>query len=425
MKDETESISSSSFIFGNCETMATRILNNKNVLLGVTGSIAAYKAASLASQLTQAGAQVDVVMTREATRFVSALTFEALTHRHVVTDVMELLPDSQIGHVALAQRADVFVIAPATAHTLAKIAHGLADDAVSATALDTRAPLVIAPAMETGMWENAVTQDNVAQLVTRGAVIVEPEMGHLASGASGRGRLADLDAIVDTLRMTLGRGGDLAQRKIVVTAGGTQEPIDPVRVIANHSSGKMGFALAEGARDRGARVTLIAGVTPLRVPRGVAFISAPTTRAMRDAVLNAIADADALVMAAAVADFRPAQMAEQKIKKGRAETLTLELVKNPDILYEVAQAKRGIQNRLVVVGFAAETQDLIANARAKLEAKNLDLIVANPVPQSFGAELDQATLIARGGAVTELPPLPKEELAERILDFIVLLSPSF
>jgi len=406
--------------------MGCLILQNKTILLGVTGSIAAFKAASLASQLTQAGAHVDVVMTREAMQFVGPLTFESLTHRHVVTDVMALLPDSQIAHVALAHRADVFLIAPATAHMLAKLAHGLADDAVSATALDTRAPLVIAPAMETGMWENAATQDNVTKLVARGAIIVEPGVGRLASGASGRGRLADLDDIVDTVRAALGRNGDLANRKIVVTAGGTQERIDPVRVIANHSSGKMGFALAAAARDRGARVTLIAGTTHLRVPRGVEFVSAPSAREMRDAVLRVMPEADALVMAAAVADFRPAQAAEQKIKKGSAETLTLDLVKNPDILRDVAEwrdknLKSQIPNlkSMVVVGFAAETQDLLANARAKLEAKHLDLIVANPVPQSFGADVEQATLIARDGAVSELPPLPKEELAEKILDFVV------
>lgn len=394
-----------------------RILQNKNIVLGVTGSIAAFKAASLASRLTQLGAQVDVAMTREASQFVGPLTFESLTHRHVVTDVMALLPGSEIGHVALARRADIFVIAPATAHTIAKLAHGFADDAVSATALDTRAPLVIAPAMETGMWENAVTQDNVAQLVARGAVIVEPRVGQLASGASGKGRLADVDDIIDTIRAVLGRGGDLAKRKIVVTAGGTQEPIDPVRVIANHSSGKMGFALAECARDRGARVALIAGATQLRVPSGIERISAPSASEMRDAVLDAVQDADALLMAAAVADFRPAHTAEQKIKKGKTETLTLELVRNPDILQDVASlAPR--PSPLIVVGFAAETQELIANARSKLESKKLDLVVANPVPQTFGSDVEQATLIERGGAVTELPPMAKEDLAEKILDFV-------
>ncbi len=392
-----------------------RVLQNKTILLGVTGSIAAYKAAGLASQLTQAGAAVDVVMTREATQFISPLTFEALTRRHVVTDVMALLPDSQIGHVAMAKRADIFVIAPATAHTIAKLAHGLADDAVSATALDTRAPLVIAPAMETGMWEHAATQENIAKLVTRGAVIVPPGEGHLASGASGTGRLADADDLIDTIRAVLGRGGDLARRVIVVTAGGTQEPIDPVRVLANHSSGKMGWALAQAARDRGARVILIAGTTSLRVPRGVELVAASSAREMREAVLRAIVDTDALVMAAAVADFRPAQTAEQKIKKGNTKTLTLELVKNPDILADVA---RHSSRPAVVIGFAAETQELLVNARAKLELKNLDLIVANPVPSAFGSDIDRATLIERGGAATELPPLTKEDLSEKILDFI-------
>ncbi len=391
------------------------VLHNKHIVLGVTGSIAAFKAAHLASQITQLGANVDVVMTREATLFVAPLTFESLTHRHVVTDVMELLPDSQIGHVALAKRADLFIIAPATAHTIAKLAHGLADDAVSATALDTRAPILIAPAMETGMWENVVTQENVEKLKTRGAVIVEPGVGHLASGTSGKGRLAEVEEIIDVIRVTLGRGGDLANRKIVVTAGGTQEAIDPVRTIANHSSGKMGLALAERARDRGARVTLIAGVTSLRVPRGLEIMPATSTIAMRDAVMNAVGDADALIMAAAVADFRPAKSAEQKIKKSKEEKIVLELVKNPDILQEVSFA---LMRRTVLVGFAAETQDLIANARVKLEAKNLDLIVANPVPQSFGSELDRATLITRGGVVTELQPMLKEDLAEKVLDFV-------
>ncbi|MGE5262393.1 MAG: bifunctional phosphopantothenoylcysteine decarboxylase/phosphopantothenate--cysteine ligase CoaBC, partial [Acidobacteriota bacterium] len=332
---------------------------------------------------------------------------------------------STIGHVAMAQRADIFVIAPATAHTIAKIAHGLADDAVSATALDTRAPLVIAPAMETGMWDNPVTRENIAILISRGAKVVEPGVGHLASGVSGKGRLADPDDIVDILRQVLGRSGDLANRHVVVTAGGTQEPIDPVRVVANHSSGKMGFALAEAARDRGARVTLIAGTTHLRVPRGLDYIDAPRACDMRDAVLRVLPDADVLVMAAAVADFRPVQAAEQKIKKGEANALTLELVRNPDILVEVAEWRRSREaeasagkRRMIVVGFAAETNDLLTNARSKLEAKNLDLVVANPVPQSFARDAEQAILVERGGAATELAPMPKEELAGKILDFV-------
>lgn len=398
-----------------------RVLHEKTILLGVTGSIAAFKAAALASELTQAGARVDVVMTREATMFVGPLTFESLTHRHVVTDVMALLPDSTIGHVAMAHRADIFVIAPATAHMIAKIAHGLADDAVSATALDSRAPLVIAPAMESGMWENAATRENVAKLVARGALIVEPAIGHLASGASGKGRLADLDDIVDTIRMALGKSGDLVDRKIIVTAGGTQEPIDPVRMISNRSSGKMGWALAEAARDRGARVSLIARATGRRVPRGIDYEDAPRACEMRERVLNAMPSADALIMAAAVSDFRPAQAAAVKIKKGTSEGMVLDLVRNPDILHDVAEWRRGSSRSPVVVGFAAETNDLLSNARAKLTAKNLDLIVANPVPQSFGGDIEQATLIQKDGSVIELPPLTKEDLADKILDLVVTL----
>ncbi|MBI3742584.1 MAG: bifunctional phosphopantothenoylcysteine decarboxylase/phosphopantothenate--cysteine ligase CoaBC, partial [Chloroflexi bacterium] len=332
-----------------------RVLRNKNILLGVTGSIAAFKAAYLASQLAQNGANVDVVMTREAQQFTGKLTFEAITHRHVVTNQMELLPNAEIGHVALAKRADVFVIAPATANMLAKLAHGFADDAVSATALDTRAPLLIAPAMETGMWEHPATQINLKTLMARGAQLIEPNVGHLASGARGKGRMAEPEEIIDVLRATLGREGDLARKKIIVTAGGTMEAIDPVRVITNHSSGKMGFALAQAARDRGARVTLITGTTSLRVPRGMECVSAPSAREMREAVIKEIADADALLMAAAVADFRPAQPAEQKIKKGKAETLTVELVRNPDILADVKSEKQKAKSGkpFMVVGFAA------------------------------------------------------------------------
>ncbi len=401
------------------------IFQNKTILLGVTGSIAAYKAASLASQLTQAGAAVDVLMTREATQFVTPLTFESLTHRHVVTDVMALLPDSQIGHVAMARRADAFVIAPATAHTIAKIANGLADDAVSATALDSRAPLIVAPAMETGMWEHQATQENIARLVGRGVMVVEPAMGHLASGLSGKGRMADVDDVVDMLRTTLGRKGDLSGKRLIVTAGGTQEPIDPVRVVANRSSGKMGYALAEAARDRGARVRLISGPSMLRVPRGMEFESAPRACDMRDAVLRSLHDADALVMAAAVADFQPARAAKEKIKRATVKSLTLELVHAPDILKEVGRWRQENGKSLIVIGFAAETQDLMANARAKLEAKSLDLIVANPVPQSFGGDDEQATLIERSGSANQLPPMSKPDLANKILDFVAgrLASP--
>jgi len=394
-----------------------RVLKGKQIVLGVTGSIAAYKAVELASRLVKAGATVDVVMTEAATEFVTPLTFQSITARPVVIEMFKLLRETDIAHVSLARRADVLVIAPATANTIAKLAAGLADNMLTATALATTAPIVVAPAMETGMYENPATQESLARLRQRGVTIIEPGYGRLASGTIGVGRLAEVEEIMGTIRMVLGRGGDLAGRKVVVTAGGTQEPIDPVRFIGNPSSGRMGYSLAEAARDRGAVVTLIAGPTTLPKPVGVDFIPVRTAEEMREAVLEATPGADVLIMAAAVADYRPASIAGRKIKKGK-ERLTLELVRNPDILAEVAD------RQLLKVGFAAETEDLIENARAKLTEKRLDLIVANPVPASFGGDTIQATLIARDGEVTELPPLPKSELAELVLDKVVELLPA-
>ncbi len=392
------------------------ILQGKTILLGVAGSVAAHHAATLASHLAQAGAQVDVVMTHEATQFIGALTFETITHRPVVTDTLSLLPDSSIAHIAMAKRADVFVIAPATAPILAKLAHGFADDPISAAALATRAPLVIAPAIEPALWENATTRENVRQLCARGATLVEP--------GSGRNWLVDVDTIIDATRAVLGRQGDLAQRKIVITAGGTQEAIDPVRVIANLSSGRMGFALAEAARDRGAQVTLIAGVTHLRVPRGgIELLSAPTWAKMWDVVLREIQHADALIMSAAVTDFRPVKSAKQKIKPSADETFVLELVRNQDILGEVARASSRLvpsdPHPAVVVGFAAETEDVQKNARKKLESKNLDLIVAHPVAETALSETARSWWIPRHTSrAVELPVMAKEEFAGKILDFI-------
>ncbi|MFQ6059031.1 MAG: bifunctional phosphopantothenoylcysteine decarboxylase/phosphopantothenate--cysteine ligase CoaBC [Anaerolineae bacterium] len=405
-----------------------RILRDKHIVLGVTGSIAAYKAVGLASRLVQAGATVDVIMTEAATELVQPLSFQAITHRPVVTEMFtpstrsghRLLAKMEIGHVTLAQRADLMVIAPATANTIAKLAAGLADNMLTATALATRAPIIIAPAMESAMYESPVTQENLARLRQRGVTIVEPGYGRLASGAVGVGRLAEMEDILGTIRLVLGQGGDLAGRRVVVTAGGTREPIDPLRFVGNRSSGRMGYALAEAARDRGAKVTLVAGPTALITPPGVQFVPVDTAQEMRDAVLAALPGADVLIMAAAVADYRPAEIRERKIKKGEGG-LTLKLVRNPDILAQVARWRESEPggSRLVVVGFAAETEDLVENARAKLEAKGLDLIVANPVPVSFGAPESQATLIDHQGEVTELPLLPKEEIAERVLDRVV------
>lgn len=393
------------------------------IVLGVTGGIAAYKAADLTSRLVKAGAVVDVIMTDNAQEFVAPLTFQALTHRPVVTEMFALLAETEIGHVSLAKRADVLVIAPATANTIAKLALGMADNMLTTTALATTAPMVIAPAMESAMWLNPVTQQHARTLRERGAVIVGPAEGRLASGASGPGRMAEPIEIFDAVRLVLARSGDLRGRTIVVSAGGTQEPIDPVRFIGNRSSGKMGYAIAEAARDRGAEVILISGPTSLAAPAGVTVINVNTADEMARAVLLNIDGADALIMAAAVADFRPIQAEKQKIKKEAQEGLTLSLVRNPDILARVAERR---ENRPLplVIGFAAETQDLLANAQEKLRRKRMDMIVANDVTASdsgFGTDTNQVTLIRADGYVEALPLMSKFEVAHRILDEVCRL----
>jgi phosphopantothenoylcysteine decarboxylase/phosphopantothenate--cysteine ligase len=399
----------------------TQVLRDKQIVLGITGGIAAYKAADVASRLVKAEATVDVVMTEAATEFVTPLTFQALTHRPVVTEMFALLREMEIGHVALARRADLLIIAPATANTIAKLAAGLADNMLTATALDTRAPILLAPAMETGMWENPLTQDNVAHLQKTGDVtVVGPGVGRLASGGRGPGRMAEPAEIIDWARIILGRGGSLARQRVVVTTGGTQEPIDPVRFIGNHSSGKMGYALALAARDRGAKVTLVSAPTALPAPIGVRLVAVQAAEEMRQAVLAALPENDALIMAAAVADYRPAAAAAHKLKKGEAG-LDLELIRTPDILAEVATRRAELGQPRVVVGFAAETQDLVANAQAKLKAKRLDLMVANDARQAMGADVNQVTLLDASGAIEEMPLLPKDEVAERVMDRVVEL----
>jgi phosphopantothenoylcysteine decarboxylase/phosphopantothenate--cysteine ligase len=400
-----------------------RVLKDKNVVLGVTGGIAAYKVADLTSRLVKAGALVDVIMTRAATEFVGPITFQALTHRPVVTEMFALLQETEIGHVSLGKRADLMIVAPATANTLAKLAHGLADNMLATTALACRAPILLAPAMETGMWQNPATQANVALLRERGMHLVGPGEGRLASGASGAGRMAEPAEILDAARWLLGRTGPLAGRTVVVTAGGTREPIDPVRFVGNHSSGKMGYALAAAARDWGADVTLVHAPAALPIPYGVTDIPATTALHMRDAVLERAPHADALLMAAAVADYRPVTAAAHKIKKGD-DALSLELARNPDILMEVAEHKEKSGRPSIVVGFAAETQELLANARQKLIRKRLDLIAANDVsaPDSgFAVETNRVTLIDAKGGVTALPLLTKAEVAEMVLDRVALL----
>jgi phosphopantothenoylcysteine decarboxylase/phosphopantothenate--cysteine ligase len=388
------------------------MLKNKTVLLGVTGSIAAYKAVDLASKLTQAEANVDVVMTKAGKEFITPLTFRSITQRRVATDMFESAPEFDIEHIALADRADVVVIAPATANIIAKLSAGIADDLLCCVALATKAPIILAPAMNAYMYENTITQENLAKLHARGFIIIDPAYGALACKEIGTGRLADIDHILSIIRDVLGREGDLARKNIVITAGGTQEPLDPVRHISNRSSGKMGYALAEAARDRGAKVTLISAPTQLPIPAEIDVVQVRTALQMRDALLEVTAKADALIMAAAVADYRPESTAENKLKKRTAPHLTLKLIKNPDILSEV-------KGKLIKVGFAAESEDLINNATNKIKTKQLDLIVANDITATdsgFDVDTNKVVLIDRQGNREDLPLLPKIKVAHKILD---------
>jgi phosphopantothenoylcysteine decarboxylase/phosphopantothenate--cysteine ligase len=390
------------------------MLANKTIVLGITGSIAAYKAADIASKLTQAGAKVEVVMTEPATKFITPLTLRSITGRPVVTDMFELASEFNIEHVGLAEAADVVVIAPATANVIAKLAGGIADDELTCTVLATKAPVIVAPAMDVNMFQNPITQENLAKLKARGFTIVGPEHGWLASGKVGMGRLADTDKIIDAINKVLQRGRDLAGKRIVVTAGGTQEPIDPVRHIGNRSSGKMGYAIAEAARDRGAEVKLITAPTSLSTPAGMEVVPVITAAQMKEAVAKAVAQADALIMAAAVTDYQPKSVAKAKIKK-ETPTLTLELTRTPDILTEV-------KGKFLKVGFAAESENVVANARQKLEQKQLDLIVANDITDpgsGFGADTNKVTIISREGKVEDLPLMTKREVADKILDRVV------
>ncbi len=392
-------------------------LEGKTVVLGITGSIAAYKAADLASQLTQAGAKVEVIMTEAATEFITPLTFRNIIGRPVVTKMFELASEFSVEHVALAEAADVVVIAPATANTIAKLAAGIADDMLCSTVLATKAPIIVAPAMHAAMYENQITQENLAKLQARDFTIVGPAYGRLASGGMGQGRLVDVSEILGTICQVLGRSGDLVGKKIVVTAGGTQEPVDPVRCLTNRSSGKMGYALAEAARDRGAQVVLVSAPSALAKPVGVDVVNVGTAQEMYEAVKKAVDKADALIMAAAVADYRPKKVSKSKIKRQQVSTLTLELERTPDILGEV-------KGKFLRVGFAAESENLVANAKEKLQKKQLDLIVANDITargSGIGADTNRVVIIDRGGKVEELPLLPKRQVADRILDKVVEL----
>lgn len=390
-------------------------IEGKSIVLGVTGGIAAYKAADLCSQLVKANATLDVILTDAACHFVAPLTFQALTHRPVVTEMFSLLAETEIGHVSLARRADLLIIAPATANTIAKLAAGLADNMLTTTALATHAPILLAPAMESQMWLNPLTRANISRLrQERDVMVVGPGTGRLASGASGVGRMAEPEEILDAARWVIGRHGPLSGRRVVITAGGTREALDPIRFLGNRSSGKMGYALAYEARDRGAKVKLISTVA-LPALSGVELVAVETADQMLDAVLEATHGMDVLLMAAAVADYRPARQEGHKIKKGETD-LRLNLVRTPDILAQVATLRN---DRQFIVGFAAETEDLLDNASDKLRRKNLDLIVANDARQAMGAPTNQITLIDARGGIEELPLLSKQEVAVRILDRVM------
>ena len=388
-------------------------LNNKRVVLGVTGSIACYKAADLASKLVQNGALVDVILTSAATQFVSELTFRSITHRSVFTDLYSSESELSINHVALAETADIIIVAPTTANTIAKIANGISDDVLTTTILATRAPIIIAPAMDANMFDNAATQANVTTLITRGVFIAGPANGRLASGLIGQGRMVEPSNIISSANMILGKDGDFSGKKIVVSAGGTEEAIDPVRNITNRSSGKMGYAIAEAARDRGAIVSLVAAPNALPKPVGILVTKIQSAEEMKKVIDTECDGADALIMAAAVADWRPLKKLDSKAKKSISDTWSLELVKNPDIIGSIKN------DSLIKVGFAAESENLIENSKTKVKSKNLDFIVANDITakdSGFSVDTNKVTIIHSNGNIESLPLMSKYDVAHSILD---------
>lgn len=406
--------------------MQIKSLNQKRILLGVTGSIAAYKAADLASKLTQTGALVETILTEAATKFIAPLTFQSVTGHKAYVEADLWGSQGHITHVGLARQAQILVIAPISAQTIARLAHGIADNLLSLTALaygtgDPGHPLLLAPAMDGGMFGHPATQENLEVLRRRGAIIIGPEAGHLASGLMARGRMTEPQDILGCIRYQLSRGGPLKGYRVVVTAGGTQEPIDPVRVITNHSSGKQGFALAQAALDAGADVTLVATPVALPLPAGAELVTVKTAAEMEKSVLLACQQADVLLMAAAVADFRPVQVAEQKIKKSEGLPV-IALEATSDILAAVASQRQASGKPRVVVGFAAESEQLLPNARAKLHGKRLDMIVANNIadPNSgFAVDTNRVTLLTADGFVEPLPVLSKAEVAEKVIEKVI------
>jgi phosphopantothenoylcysteine decarboxylase / phosphopantothenate---cysteine ligase len=424
------------------------MLLNKHIIVGICGGIASYKAIDLVSKLQQAGALVDVIMTASAEEFVRPLTFATMSHRRVYKDLWEPSGEAAEIHIKLAEEADLLVVAPATTNTIAKLAHGMTDNMLTAVALATRAPLVLAPAMHSHMYAHPATQANLSLLRERGAFIIEPEVGRLASGEIGIGRFPETATLLGAIQKVLGQHGDLAGRRVIVTAGGTHEAIDPVRYVGNRSSGKMGYSLAMEARDRGAHVILVSGPVALPAPFGVELHLVETAIQMRDVVYDFVTDADILIMSAAVADFRPEKTSAQKIKKTvgnevmgqpRNSEFTLHLVHNPDILGELALTLDGdghasggnngrpiphLKKHLIRVGFAAETEHLAEHAQLKLHTKQLNLLIANDVSRSdsgFGTDTNKVLIFHADGAMEDLPVMPKTGVAAAILDRIVPL----
>ena len=395
-------------------------LSGKKITFCVSGGIAAYKSADIASRLVKSGADVHVVMTRHATEFIGAATFQALTGNKPRMDLFESESDGSITHITLAQECDVILIAPATANILAKMTHGIADDLLSSLLLAASAPVLVAPAMNTFMWDKPATQDNIRILQNRGISFINPVSGILACGTEGVGKMADPEDIIRRVTNLLTQTGDLCKREVLITVGATREHLDPVRFISNRSSGKMGFALAEAARDRGAKVTVIKGYTEIPPPYGVNVVPAETVERMLEVCRFHIGNADIFISAAAPADYMPSIGAAHKIKKSEmGERWTLEMVATPDILATISV----LADKTFIVGFAAETENLIDNAKAKLHAKGLDMIVANPLLEEgsgFGADTNIATLLFKDGRMEPLGKLTKRSLADRILDTILM-----
>jgi len=393
------------------------MLEGKEIVLGVTGGIAVYKAVELLRLCIKAGAEVHVVMTEHAREFVTPLTFQTLSGNPVQTDLFNLYQEKEIGHVSLADRAELFVVAPATANIIGKVACGIADDLLSTTLMATRAPILFVPAMNVNMWENPIFQSNLKKLEERGCRVMEPETGELACGYAGKGKFPDPEKVFAEILRTF-QSRDLEGEKLLITAGPTVEKIDPVRYLSNFSSGKMGYAIAAAALQRGAEVVLVSGPTALSPPRGVKFRAVTSANEMFEAVLEHLSAATVVVKAAAVADFRPALFHDHKIKKGEEDKWVVELERTPDILAALGKAK---ENR-ILVGFAAETENLLENARRKLENKNLDLVVANDVTRpgaGFGEETNLVTFLLPDREPMALPCLSKGTVAHRLLDQIV------